>query len=267
MKKYVLPILFGVLLISCSKDSESESEPTEPVVSKVENRQSIGTSAADFLNNDNFDKIHIEIVHVDTYKPTPGSIDRFRMWLEEFTFKTDIQITYKSVESTNIESMNYNKIAELENEYRTIYNQDRTLSLYMYFTDAGSTLDVPSQNRFVLGAVYYNTSMVFFQNSIRLLADKTTLPITRADVETAVIQHEFGHLFGLVNLGSEREGVDHSAEDNPNHCNEENCLMVAELNFNSDMINIMSSRTAMGEDPVPLLGPECQLDLQSLGGR
>ena len=56
MKKYVLPILFGVLLISCSKDSENESEPTEPVVSKVENRQSIGTSAADFLNNDNFDK-------------------------------------------------------------------------------------------------------------------------------------------------------------------------------------------------------------------
>jgi len=42
---------------------------------------------------------------------------------------------------------------------------------------------------------------------------------------------------------------------------------VAELNFNSDMMNIMSSRTAMGEDPVPLLGPECRLDLQSLGGR
>jgi len=93
------------------------------------------------------------------------------------------------------------------------------------------------------------------------------LPITRADVETAVIQHEFGHLFGLVNLGSEREGADHSAPDDENHCNEENCLMVAELNFNTDMMNIMSSRTAMGLEPVPLLGPECRLDLKSLGGR
>ena len=267
MRNLKLLFAVGIILISCSKNSDNESETTDPIVSKVENRQSIGTSASDFLNNDNFDKLHIEIVHVDTYKPTPGSIDRFRQWLETFTFKTDIQITYKSVASTNIESMNYNKIAELENEYRTVYNDGKTLSLYMYFTDAGSTLDVPSQNRFVLGAVYYNTSMVFFQKSIRLLADKTTLPITRADVETAVIQHEFGHLFGLVNLGSEREGADHSAPEDENHCNKENCLMVAELNFNTDMMNIMSSRTAMGLEPVPSLGPECQLDLKSLGGR
>ena len=167
MRNFKLLFAVGIALISCSKNSDNESETTDPIVSKVENRQSIGTSAADFLNNDNFDTLHIEIVHVDTYKPTPGSIDRFRQWLETFTFKTDIQITYKSVASTNIESMNYNKIAELENEYRTVYNDGRTLSLYMYFTDAGSTLDVPSQNRFVLGAVYYNTSMVFFQKTIK----------------------------------------------------------------------------------------------------
>jgi hypothetical protein len=116
-----------------------------------------------------------------------------------------------------------------------------------------------------LGAVYRNTSMIIHESTVRDLASRSVV-ITVSDVETTTLAHEFGHLFGLVDLGTP-EVNPHEDAASSNHCNVEDCLMRAELEFGSGFRAVMEKRTAKGLEGLPALDAECLLDLQNIGGR
>ena len=171
---------------------------------------------------------------------------------------------------------------------RQAYNDGSTLAVYIYFADAPSDGDDESEGLVTLGAVYRNTSMVIFERTIRSLAARS-LTITNEDVETATLNHEFGHLFGLVNLGTVPVN-DHEDPDAVNHCNVDGCLMRAELQFGGpisslagksendvlqsacsitghSILHMLQSQNSRSLANVPGLDAECILDLQSNGGR
>ncbi|WP_420604312.1 hypothetical protein [Flagellimonas sp.] len=286
-KKIILYSLFCLgIIISCSKDSD-DTPPTKNV-DKSANLLATGASANDILSNTNFDDLLIEIAYVTGFRPTTTSISDLENYLRQRTFKQNIDFIYKELESPNEETLVVDEIDDLEQENRTAYNDGKTLAFYIYFADAPSDGDDVDEGLVTLGAVYRNTSMVIYESTVRELASRSNT-ISIADVESATMQHEFGHLFGLVNLGTTPVN-DHEDSEAENHCNITGCLMRAELQFGGPtnksskvtsksglhsacdlsgmgMMKLLQQQASRGLPVVPALDSECILDLQSNGGK
>lgn len=259
MKK--LPIVFLLafaLTIGCSKDSR-DSDSLK--VDKTANLKDPGDSANDLLSDSKYKNLSIEIAYVDNYAPTETAVSSFVDLLKERSFKENISIIYKKLDSPNKDTLSINEISDLEMENRTVYTNGDTLGLYIYFTDATSTDDNPDEDLVTLGAVYRNTSMVIYEATIRNLASRSTL-ISTSTVEAATLNHEAGHLFGLVNLGTTSVN-EHEDPEAKSHCSEQNCLMRAELQFGWGMAKMLTAKNGA----IPGFGTECLLDLQANGGR
>ena len=267
MRKYIflwVTLLMAITLVSCAKDSGTDPEEPNPI-DRSANLLSAGSSGTDILTNENFDRILVEIAYVEGFRPTATALDNLRTFLLERTFKEDISFTYRSLPSPEEETLTLEEIASMETDNRTVYNDGRTLAFYIYFADAPSDGDEPSENLVTLGAVYRNTSMIIHESTVRDLASRSVV-ITVSDVETTTMAHEFGHLFGLVDLGTP-EVNPHEDNSYPNHCNVEDCLMRAELEFGSGLLSTLEKRAAKGLSELPALDAECIRDLQAIGGR
>ena len=217
---------------------------------------------------------------MEGFRPTTEAMTNFETYLRDRTFKEDIRIQYLPLPSPNQEDLTIQEVANLEEENRTAFTTGDTLAIYIYFADAPDDEDDLDSGLVTLGSVYRNTSMVIYEETIRNLASRSIL-VSTADLETGTLNHEFGHLFGLVNIGSpsvnDHEDVLLDDEGNPvldsagnpvgnNHCDVAGCLMRAELEFGGGLMGMLESRAARGL-PVPSLDPECILDLQANGGR
>ncbi len=283
----------GILLftaLACSKSSEEKE--IEEVVDKSLNRKDAGDSANDLLGNVAYDTLHIEAVYVTGQKPTATAMANLETFVKQHTQKLAVTTSYHEVASPEEEKLSLQKIAEIEEDQRSVYNTGRTIALYMYFADALAEDDDEDNNLVTLGAVYRNTSMISYAATIKKLAARSS-SVTVSDIETATYNHEFGHLLGLVNLGStmqinheETRTNDNGEVEGINHCNVDGCLMRAELLFNASGKNItplnqsiapcaLSSKSVLAmlesktakDATAPELGPQCKADLIANGGR
>ncbi|RKR12461.1 hypothetical protein CLV91_2592 [Maribacter vaceletii] len=294
--RFLSIILVLGLLFSCSKKSDNEDEKPTKLVNKAGNLKGTGESANDILSNENFDELIIEVAYVKDFKPTDATIDNLTLFLKEHSFKQTIEVVYKELSSPNEETLTLEEINELEQENRTVYNDGKTLAFYIYFADAPSDEDDEEEDLVTLGAVYRNTSMVIYEKTIKKLSARSFV-ITTEDIETATLNHEFGHLFGLVNLGFEDEPESplktkmvnpHEDPEAQSHCTTDGCLMRAELSFqqtnksakNNSTNNLQASCRLDGISVLKMLesgktskskaqnlGAECILDLKANGGR
>lgn len=286
MKKFLLVsiLAFCAILAACNK-SDSDENPQNTDIDKTANLQSTGDSANDILSNTNFDKMLIEVAYVSGFRPTNASITQFTDFLRDHTFKEDIEVRYLELDSPGLEDLELQEIADLEQENRTAYNDGRTLAVYIYFADVPSDGDDFSEGLLTVGAVYRNTSMVIYENTIRRLASQNPR-ISVTDIESATLNHEFGHLFGLVDLGSAMVNP-HEDPEAENHCDIAGCLMRAELQFGSStgkrssannspnatcnlsansVLQMLGTITRKGNNTVAL-DTQCTLDLRANGGR
>lgn len=250
MKKYCslfLIMVSLVFLVSCSKNTNSDDDGGSSAVDRSGNILPTGASANDLLANTNFDRILIEAAYVEGFRPTNEAMNNFQDFLLARTFKTDVEIEYLELESPNEETLTLIEVDNLERQNRTRYNDGGTLAVYIYFADAPSEDDDEDEGLVTLGAVYRNTSMIIYERTVRNLANRAGF-LQTADVETATLNHEFGHLFGLVNISGEingqetvftpmvnpHEGTTTDEDGNiigNDHCNVEGCLMQAQLQF------------------------------------
>ncbi|MFK5973787.1 MAG: hypothetical protein QM485_10960 [Flavobacteriaceae bacterium] len=293
MKRCGISILFLFLVVTlgCSKKSTNDDENLKSI-DKSANLLATGDSAKDLLSNDSFDKLIIEIAYVTDFRPSEAAMNNFVLFLKQRTFKENIEIVYTQLDSPNEESLTLEEIAKLESDNRTIYNNGTTLAIYIYFADAPSEEDNEDEDLVTLGAVYRNTSMIIHEVTVRKLASKSII-ISNSDIETSTLNHEFGHLFGLVNLGTSTIN-DHEDPDAENHCNVQGCLMRAELQFGGpqnkneqvqakigiedevqascslsgqSVLYMLEQRASKGLANAPGLDSECILDLQGNGGK
>ena len=270
MKKSYFLVFSLLFFINCSKDSNGDGTSDTPVkIDKSANLEAPGDSAMDLLSNDNYDKILLEIGYVAGFKPDASAINDLIENLKERTFKQIVEVKYLVIPSPAKDSLSLQEVADLESENRTAYSSGSTIAIYIYFSDAPSDEDKPEEDLVTLGAVFRNTSMVIYESTVQNLANKSLL-LSTATVETATLLHEFGHLFGLVHLNNEmvnpHEGTttnDKGEEVPSQHCNQEGCLMRAELEFGSAMGKMLEAKNGQ----VPDLDAECLLDLKSYGGR
>lgn len=256
-KIYRALLVFSLALftVGCSKDDPSGGRNK---IDKSANLKSLGTSAHDLLSDDKFTSMNIEIDYVTGYQPSTKALQGFKKFLEERTFKPDgITITTRAVESSNKAPFDIDEIDAIEKENRTNYNTGDEIAVYIYYADGSNEND--EADKVILGSAYRNTSMVIYGKTINDFAARSNAP-EKSVIENAVLDHEFGHLFGLVDLGTEPQS-DHIDPDHEGHCSVSGCLMRANLEFGSGIVNVVDG------GKVPELDSQCITDLQANGGR
>jgi hypothetical protein len=259
--KYMLPRFFLFLWISLSliscKDDDSDGSPVDPT---AENKKALGVSAEDLLSDDIYKKLRIELVTTTSYQPEAASIQAFRNFISERVFKPGgIQFIERQIPDQAGAPFSLDKIKEFEEEFRTQYTLGNDIAVYIFFSNGSSTND--TQSSVTLGTAYRNTSIVIYQKTLEIItqAEPELLPL----LEQTTLEHEFGHILGLVNL--QNDDI-HSAHEDPNsakHCVVEECLMY----FDATNVGRSALSRLFTRGVVPQLDPLCIADLQAKGGK
>ncbi len=254
--KIILPFLFLFLIIGCTKDSTDPDDGT-PRIDKSANLKALGASANELLSDAKFTSLNIEVVYVTGFKPTDVALNNLSQFLLEHTFKPDgVKITTRAVASSNKAPFSIEEIAQVERDERSVYNAGDEIAVFLYVADGSNEND--EDNKVVLGSAFRNTSVVLYGKTIQKIANNSP-SVSKSDVESAVLNHEFGHLFGLVDVGSPMQ-VDHEDSESQAHCNVRGCLMAANIEFGGSIIDMIDSN-------IPELEDLCINDLVANGGR
>lgn len=216
-------------------------------------RQAPGESARDFLTDENFSTMHIQVQYMEGYEPETGALeDRWKAFLSETLHKSGIDIEFESIPAQGQQVYTSDEVRDLEREHRTRYNEDDTLSAYFLF------LDGEYENSNVLGIAYWNTSAAIFQQRVEDISGGLGEP-GKEVVERIISKHEIGHLLGLVDNGTPMQ-TDHHDEGRGAHCDDDECLMYYAM-----------TRDFLGDfllgGSVPEFDELCIEDLQANGGR
>lgn len=238
-----------------------DDEPSDPGAGNGEtngeisfHRDGPGDSARDFLTDNDFSDLYIEVQYMEGYEPDADLEEKLEDFLSEYIHKDQITIDVTSISSQGRESYTSEEVRDLEEEYRTAYNDedDDVLNAYLLL------LDGEFENRDVLGIAYWNTSIALFQKRIEDISGGLRGP-SQDVVERTVAKHELGHILGLVDNGTPMQN-DHKDEGRGAHCDDDECLMYYAMtrDFLSDFL--------IGGS-VPDFDEFCQEDLEANGGR
>lgn len=248
-----LLIFFAVLIHSCSSD-----DSTTPNDSNIENNQPLGTSAADILGQNNFSSLTIELVYTNSFRPEPSSILGFKNFVQSLVDKPGgVQYIERVIPDQAGAPFSIEEIRAIEEANRTVFTQGDNLAVYVFFSNGASESD--TNNSVTLGTAYRNTSIVIYQKTLEYITqtDPDVLPI----LEQTTLNHEMGHLMGLVNIQNDDIHQVHEDPNSDKHCLHEDCLMYYDAtNVGRQMMNKWTQLRA-----VPQLEIQCLQDLQAKG--
>lgn len=236
--KLIILIIFAALaLAGCRKDN-------------IENGP-FAIEAKDFLSSKKYEKMLVEICYVDGFAPEQDAVDHLKTFLQARCNKPGgITFNYKSIPSPGKGSYDIADLEQLEKDYRDEHSRNDQLVVFVFFADAGySTANI-------LGVAYGTTSCAVFEKPVKDNSGALGQPAQYV-LEATVLEHELGHLMGLVDNGTDMVSA-HSSDGH--HCNNQNCLMyyaVETLDFIGNL--------AGGE--IPELDANCIADLQANGGK
>jgi len=260
---YKISTLFILILLagaSCKK-KDDDGGMVDP---KAENRKVLGASAEDILSADTYTKMRVELVFTEFSRPTSETIDALVPFLNERVNKPGgITITQKVIPPPTTQPYSLDDIREIEDEHRTQYTIDDDIAVYIFFADGGSEND--TETSFTLGSAYQNTSLVVYRNTLfNFVGGPNDVTIT--DLETITAEHEFGHLFGLVNISNDDiHNSGHIDPENDKHCVIEDCIMYFSSSAGREAIEARFQNRTPGN--IPVFDDLCLADLQAKGGK
>ena len=248
MKKYLNLVCASVVMFimtGCVKLMADEVEDLE-----YDHRSAPGRSAKAILSAKRFTELHIEIQYMKGFKPQDEAIDELQTFLKQFIHKPGgLSFSLEEIPVQADSVLTTEGVKKIEENYRKHYSQGDRLATYVLITDGLYT------NNRLLGLAYQNTSVVLFGKHIARNSDRFKKP-GRSDLESRVLQHEFGHLLGLVNLGADQI-EEHQDAEHGNHCTNRSCLMY----YLTDTDGYPS--VLLKKDP-PKLDKNCMADLRAL---
>ncbi|MBT8236178.1 MAG: membrane metalloprotease [Bacteroidia bacterium] len=252
-------------MLACSKDAESndqiiiEDPNGDPVtIDTSVNKKNVGDSANDLLSGQTFTELVLEIMYLDGYKPTEASISNLIAFLEARLNKSaGLRVVEKEITITQQTEYSIQDIIQIEDENRAEYNFENTIAVSGIFIDGG--YDQNTNEGSVLGVAYRNTSFVIFEETVQSFANQPFAP-SLTTLETTVMNHEMGHLLGLVNAGTSMQS-DHQDVAHGRHCTTDNCLMYWTAETGEGLLDMLIGGT------VPSLDTLCLDDLQANGGK
>ena len=248
-----LIIFLTVIVHSCSKDDTAT--PTAP---NYENNRPLGTSAEDILSPDDFSSLTIELVYTNSFRPEASSILGFKNFIQGLVNKPGgVQYIERVIPDQGGAPFSIEEIRSIEDANRSVYTQGDNLAVYVFFSNGASESD--TNNSVTLGTAYRNTSIVIYQKTLEFITqtDPEVLPI----LEQTTLNHEMGHLMGLVNIQNDDIHQVHEDPDSNKHCVHEDCLMYYDATgVGRQMLSKWTQLRA-----VPQLEIQCLQDLQAKG--
>ena len=247
MKNNLLFLGIVLLFFSCKKQTNTDPETLPNAYSN----QAIGQSAKDLLTASPYTTLNIQVQYMAGYSLDTAVISNVTTYLASLCNKPGgISITQTQIPATG-DTLNLYKVAVLEKQYRTAYTAGNTISLYVLVTDGYDT------SLSVLGFAYRNTSICIFGKDI--FANSGAVgQVSRVSLESTVLEHELGHLMGLVNLGTPML-TPHQDVANGNHCTNSKCLMYWAVETHGAFRTIINK--------IPVLDTNCLEDIRAFGGK
>lgn len=244
----VFVILFSVASCNSSNDGFSNGS------SDYNHTRAVGASSNDLLSNNRYSALQIEILYMPGYAPDTQAIEHLKSFLSS-TLRKDggITIRQREISATSSGSLSVEEIRQIENSNRTIFTTGNTMAVSVIYTNGQYAGGANT-----LGIAYRNTSVALMEKTIRDNSGGFG-QVSRAKLESTVLEHEIGHLLGLVDLGSKMQ-VNHKDGANGNHCDNKNCLMYY-ASETTDILGFINSGN------VPQLDDNCKADLRANGGR
>lgn len=256
----LLGLLLIVLIFGCSSDETSSGtgQGQENTLGKSANRLSVGESSNDLLDGGSFTRLYLEIHYVEGLRPSSQTVEHFREFLNKRLNKPEgITIEFFELPSPGQEIYTVSTIRDIEDDIRTAYNEPSELKVFGLFLDGEYAENTEEGS--VLGIAYRNTSFVIFSETIREFSGQPLSPSTTV-LESTVLDHEFGHLMGLVNAGTPLQS-EHQDTSHGRHCTAADCLMYWTAETGEGLVNMISGGV------IPELDEACLEDLRAHGGK
>lgn len=252
--KSIAGILIILLLVLVSTNTGCKKDPQLTIPG---NKEAVGASAFHLLNDQQFSSLYVEVMYMEGHAPTSESMENLKEFILSVARKPNgVQVIQKEITAGNQDSYSLIDIRNIEDQNRELFNSAAYLAISFIFLDgpySGNTDD--SQ---YLGVAYHNMSMAVFQKTVIENSGGLTQP-SRTKLESTIINHELGHIFGLVNNGTPM-GVDHQDDQHGNHCDNNNCLMYYAVETTDIVDNLIGNS-------IPELDQNCGHDLSSNGGK
>jgi hypothetical protein len=158
-------------------------------------------------------------------------------------------------------------LLDVEASHRQTESDEEATSLYVLFVDGHYELDTEINQR--LAAAYSATSIVIYSDTLASVCEAAM--VTESDeqvknalctaMEVAALLHEFGHLLGLVNVGTEM-AEDHQDPESVGHCDNARCIMHWSNNTAS-VKDLVRDYLENGLGDLPIFDDGCLADLSA----
>jgi predicted Zn-dependent protease len=213
----------------------------------------VGASANELLSDSKFKSLKVEIQFMAGFEPNGSSLTHLQNLLATLLNKpAGINIVTKEIPSSASTQLSTNQVLEIENNNRTAFTTGDQFAIYILFTNGVFT------DNNVLGAAYRNSSMVVFGKNIKDNSGGLGQP-SRVKLESTVLEHEIGHVLGLVDIGSAMQ-TNHKDATHGNHCNNSGCLMYYSAETKDVLGFLITGNT-------PSFDSNCLADLRANGGK
>jgi hypothetical protein len=249
MKTHVLAtILILFFFFGCKKDSDFSNNPD---ANELHNK-AVGASANDLLSSAKYKTLRIEIQYMPGYEPDQVALTHMTNRLNTYLNKLDFSIVSNEIPASSSPVLSIDQVRAIEEQNRTSFTSGEQLAIYFLFTNGKFT------DNNVLGAAYRNTSMVIFGKTIHDNSGDLG-QTSRTKLEATVLEHELGHILGLVDIGSPMQS-NHKDAAHGNHCNNTNCLMY----YASETTEILGFLLTGN---IPPFDANCIADMKANGGK
>lgn len=249
MKLKNLALLFlPVLFIGCDKTSFKDLNSPEAL-----HDRSVGASANELLSSAKYKSLKIEVQYMTGFAPDASALDQLHGFLSTYLSKPNgITIVTKEISSWSMTTLAIKDVTAIEQKDRSLFSGGDSITIYILYTNGDYT------DNTVLGIAYRNTSLALFGKTIYDNSGGIGQS-SRTKLEATVLEHEVGHLLGLVDQGSSMQ-TPHMDANHINHCNNSNCLMYYAAET-KDILGLLTTGN------VPALDDNCLADIHANGGK
>jgi hypothetical protein len=214
--------------------------------------KTLGTSSKSLLASTTYTSLKIEIQYMPGYAPDAAAVNNMVSFLSTYLNKPGgIQVNQKQIAPSGATTITLDQIVTLEKNNRIEFTTGNTIAVHIFIVDADYNL--PD----ILGVSYWNTSICIFGKLMNANSGGIG-QVSRTTFYSTVLEHEFGHLLGLVDLGSAMQ-LNHKDNTHGYHCSNTHCLMYYGVE-NKDFAGFLNGN-------VPPFDANCIADLKANGGK
>jgi hypothetical protein len=241
-----------LLLLLCILGCNKTDYVNNPGGADQLHNKPVGTSARDLLSASSYTSLKIEVQYMPGFEPDAIALDHLQSTLSVMLNKpSGITIETLQIAAASNTTLNIDQVFDVEKNNRKIFTSSNQIAVYVLYTNGNYT------DGNVLGAAYKNTSIVIFGKTVHDNSGSIG-QTSRTKLEATVLEHELGHLLGLVDLGTSMQ-TNHKDPAHGNHCNNSNCLMY----YASDTRDILG---ILLTGNIPSMDANCRADLHANGG-